>query len=123
MVPRPFPGAELFARTRIQAIIVELSTIESTFSAHIAKGIQGFAHPDYPAYRITMELLNATESYLWVSEITRDFDARELMPDCSQRAIRGSGLAYGAYLGADTEVGTISFMLYRVRVSERGYRA
>ena len=70
-----------------------------------------------------MELLNATESYLWVSEITRVFDARELMPDCSQRAIRGSGLAYGAYLGADTEVGTISFMLYRVRVSEKGYRA
>ncbi|ETW86965.1 Metallo peptidase M16 [Heterobasidion irregulare TC 32-1] len=85
-----------------KAIIVELSTIESTFSAHIAKGIQGFAHPDYPAYRITMELLNATESYLW-------------------RAIRGSGLAYGAYLGADTEVGTISFMLYRTSNSIKGY--
>jgi Zn-dependent M16 (insulinase) family peptidase len=32
-----------------------------------------------------------------------------------QRYIRGSGLAYGAYAGYDTEAGWVSFTLYRVR--------
>ena len=32
-----------------------------------------------------------------------------------QRYIRGSGLAYGAYIGYDLEAGRVSFTLYRVR--------
>jgi len=31
-----------------------------------------------------------------------------------QRYIRGSGLAYGAYVSADLEAGHLSFSLYRV---------
>jgi len=77
-----------------QAIVVTLPTIESSFVNHIGKGIQGFNHPDYPALRIASEVLCATESFLW-------------------RYIRGSGLAYGAYIGFDTEAGTITFTLYR----------
>jgi len=77
-----------------QAIVVTLPTIESSFVNHIGKGIQGFNHPDYPALRIASEVLCATESFLW-------------------RYIRGSGLAYGAYIGTDTEAGTITFTLYR----------
>jgi Zn-dependent M16 (insulinase) family peptidase len=33
-----------------------------------------------------------------------------------QRYIRGSGLAYGAYVGADLESGHVTFSLYRVSV-------
>ena len=33
---------------------------------HTSRGIQGFAHPDLPALRITLSMMNATESYLWV---------------------------------------------------------
>lgn len=77
-----------------RAIVVTLPTIESSFVNHIGKGIQGFDHPDYPALRVTAEVLSATESFLW-------------------RYIRGSGLAYGAYAGVDVEAGRVTFALYR----------
>ncbi|CAK5280254.1 unnamed protein product [Mycena citricolor] len=77
-----------------KAVVMSLPTIESTFSTHSAKAISGFNHPEYPAFRIALEVLNATESYLW-------------------RYIRGSGLAYGAYVSLDVESGLLSFSLYR----------
>lgn len=45
---------------------MSLPTIESSYVSHTSKGIQGFQHPDYAALRIASEVLNATESYLWV---------------------------------------------------------
>ncbi|KAF5377430.1 hypothetical protein D9615_005325 [Tricholomella constricta] len=77
-----------------KAIVMSLPTIESSYVTHTAKGIQGFDHPEYPAVRVALEVLNATESYLW-------------------RYIRGSGLAYGAYTSLDVEAGLLSFSLYR----------
>ncbi|KAI0673522.1 Metalloenzyme, LuxS/M16 peptidase-like protein [Trametes maxima] len=77
-----------------KAVVVSLPTIESAFATHTAKGVQGWAHPEYPAIRVAVEVLNATESYLW-------------------RYIRGSGLAYGASCGLDLEAGFVSFSLYR----------
>ncbi|KAH6917298.1 cytoplasmic protein [Coprinopsis sp. MPI-PUGE-AT-0042] len=77
-----------------KAVVMSLPTIESSFVTHSAKGIQGFDHADYPALRLAAEVLNATESYLW-------------------RYIRGSGLAYGAYVGLDPEAGLLTFSLYR----------
>jgi hypothetical protein len=44
-----------------------LATIESSFVQHTSVGIRGFDNPEYPALRIAQEVLNATESYLWVS--------------------------------------------------------
>lgn len=46
---------------------MSLPTIESSYATHSTKGIQGFNHPEYPTVRVTLEVLNATESYLWVS--------------------------------------------------------
>ncbi|EDR15625.1 uncharacterized protein LACBIDRAFT_300739 [Laccaria bicolor S238N-H82] len=77
-----------------KAIIMSLPTIESSYVTHTTKGIEGFNHPDYPVLRVALEVLNATESYLW-------------------RYIRGSGLAYGAYVSLDVEAGLLSFSLYR----------
>jgi Zn-dependent M16 (insulinase) family peptidase len=77
-----------------QAIVMSLSTIESSFATHTTNGIRGFEHPEYPAVRVALEVLNATESYLW-------------------RYIRGSGLAYGAYASLDVEAGFLNFSLYR----------
>ena len=45
---------------------MSLPTIESSFVHHTTKGIQGFDHPEYPAIRVALEILNATEGYLWV---------------------------------------------------------
>nr|GAT54909.1 predicted protein [Mycena chlorophos] len=77
-----------------KAVVMSLPTIESSYATHSSKAIQGFNHPEYPAFRVALEVLNATESYLW-------------------RYIRGSGLAYGAYVSSDIESGLLSFSLYR----------
>ncbi|KAF9229385.1 hypothetical protein BS17DRAFT_771387 [Gyrodon lividus] len=77
-----------------KATVVSLPTIESSYVNHTTKGIQGFNHPEFPALRVTLEVLNATESYLW-------------------RSVRGAGLAYGAYVSADREAGLLTFSLYR----------
>lgn len=46
---------------------MSLPTIESSYVTHTTKGIQGFDHPDYPVLRVALEVLNATESFLWVN--------------------------------------------------------
>jgi hypothetical protein len=50
----------------LQAIVMSLPTIESSFVTHTTKGIQGFDHSERPAIRVALEVLNATEGYLWV---------------------------------------------------------
>ncbi len=45
---------------------MSLPTIESSYATHTTKGISGFDNPEYPAIRVALEVLNATESYLWV---------------------------------------------------------
>ena len=49
-----------------QAIVMSSPTSESSFVIHTTKIIQGFDHSEYPAVRVTLEVLNATEGYLWV---------------------------------------------------------
>jgi hypothetical protein len=46
---------------------MSLPTIESSFVTHTTKGIQGFDHAEYPVIRLALEILNATEGYLWAS--------------------------------------------------------
>jgi Zn-dependent M16 (insulinase) family peptidase len=94
--------------------VVTLPTIESSFVNHIGKGIQGFNHPEYPALRVASEVLSATESFLWVRNWSSSISFHASEIPC-QRYIRGSGLAYGAYVGADLEAGRVAFTLYRVR--------
>jgi hypothetical protein len=43
-----------------------MATVESAFVVITTKGICGYNHPDFPALRVTLEVLDATESYLWV---------------------------------------------------------
>jgi Zn-dependent M16 (insulinase) family peptidase len=95
---------------------MSLPTIESSFVSHTTKGIQGFNDPRYPAIRMALEVLNATESYLWVSSIVIGVTFSLTVP--FQRYIRGSGLAYGAYVSLDLEAGLLGFSLYRVRWCE-----
>jgi len=85
-----------------KAVVMSLPTIESSFVMHTSKGIEGFSHPEYPAIRVALEVLNATESYLW-------------------RYIRGSGLAYGAYASLDVEAGLMTFSLYRSSNSMKAF--
>ncbi|KAJ7630999.1 Metalloenzyme, LuxS/M16 peptidase-like protein [Roridomyces roridus] len=95
--------SELGEKPVNKAVVMSLPTIESSFVTYSTKGIKGFNHPEYPAFRIALEVLNATESYLW-------------------RYIRGSGLAYGAYVSLDVESGLLSFSLYRSSNSMSAYK-
>ncbi|KAJ7169964.1 Metalloenzyme, LuxS/M16 peptidase-like protein [Mycena filopes] len=95
--------SELGEEPVTKAIVMSLPTIESSYVTHSAKAIKGFNHPEYPAFRVALEVLNATESYLW-------------------RYIRGSGLAYGAYVSLDVESGLLSFSLYRSSNSMDAYK-
>lgn len=95
--------SELGERPVTKAIVMSLPTIESSYVTHSTKAIKGFNHPEYPAFRVALEVLNATESYLW-------------------RYIRGSGLAYGAYVSLDVESGLLSFSLYRSSNSMAAYK-
>jgi len=52
---------------------------------------------------VALEALNASEGYLW-------------------RAIRGSGLAYGASVSKDGEAGLLTFSLYRSSNSIQAYK-
>jgi Zn-dependent M16 (insulinase) family peptidase len=90
---------------------MSLPTIESSFVTYTTKSIQGFSHPEHPAIQVAAEVLNATESYLWVGFTSSCITLNSHM---DQRYIRGSGLAYGAYVSLDLEAGLLSFSLYRV---------
>ncbi|KAH0838375.1 Metalloenzyme, LuxS/M16 peptidase-like protein [Lanmaoa asiatica] len=85
-------------------LLLACPAIESSFVNHTTKGIQGFDHPEFPALRVALEVLNATESFLW-------------------RSVRGAGLAYGAYVTADREAGLITFSLYRASLSSNNMEA
>jgi len=56
---------------------MSLPTIENSYALHTAKGIQGFDHAEYPVIRLALEILNATEGYLWVS-VSRKPPSRSL---------------------------------------------
>ena len=45
---------------------MNLPTVESSFVGISSRSLEGFNHPEYPSLRVTTEVLNATESYLWV---------------------------------------------------------
>ena len=47
---------------------MSLPTIESTFVFLTTKCIRGFDHSEYPMIRVALEVLNATEGYLWVRQ-------------------------------------------------------
>ncbi|EKM83806.1 hypothetical protein AGABI1DRAFT_124130 [Agaricus bisporus var. burnettii JB137-S8] len=85
-----------------KAVVMKLPTIESSYVMHSTKVIAGFGREEYPAIRVAMEVLNATEGYLW-------------------HYIRGSGLAYGAYISLDVEAGLLTFTLYRSSNSMAGF--
>ncbi|KAF8592090.1 hypothetical protein K439DRAFT_1401667 [Ramaria rubella] len=77
-----------------KAVVMTLPSIESAYAIHSTNTIRGFDHPEYPTLRVTLEVLNATEGFLW-------------------RFIRGAGLAYGAEISLDVEAGLLSFSTYR----------
>ncbi|GAA5957635.1 hypothetical protein JCM21900_000775 [Sporobolomyces salmonicolor] len=111
---QPFPRSELVPvklskdvmgtlgkRPAKKIIIYGISSIESSFAYHVAKGPDSWTHEDQPALTVARAVLNAMEGFLW-------------------KFIRGAGLAYGASISQDLESGLI---YYRVFKSPDSYAA
>ncbi|CDS09692.1 hypothetical protein LRAMOSA02369 [Lichtheimia ramosa] len=74
--------------------VVNLPTIENSFSLQTVKGPSNFGDPDIPALLVMSELLDTMEGIFW-------------------KFIRGQGLAYSCFLSTDVESGLISFTIYQ----------
>ncbi|KAF8307697.1 hypothetical protein DL93DRAFT_2064630 [Clavulina sp. PMI_390] len=85
-----------------KGIVLSLPTIESSYGIHVTRIFQGWDHPDAAIIKLACEVLDGSESFLW-------------------KYIRGSGLAYGANLGADLENGLLSLTLYKCPNSYQAY--
>jgi Zn-dependent M16 (insulinase) family peptidase len=76
------------------AIIVPMSTIDSSFALASAKGPTDYNDPTIPALLVAVSYLDAVEGPMW-------------------RAIRGTGLAYGTGFSRDLDGGFMQFRVYR----------
>jgi len=85
-----------------KVLLMSMPSIESSYAYHVAKGPQGFDHPDNPALVVAISVLNAMESFLW-------------------KAIRGTGLAYGASIGSNAETGHVYLNIYRSPDSSKAF--
>lgn len=47
--------------------MLSLPTIESSYAIHTTKSISGWDHPDGATLKLACEVLDGTESFLWVS--------------------------------------------------------
>ncbi|GAA5981276.1 hypothetical protein JCM10908_004049 [Rhodotorula pacifica] len=87
-----------------KAIVYGISSIESCFAYHVAKGPDSWTHPDQAALTVARAVLNAMESYLW-------------------KFLRGAGLAYGASIHQDIESGLVYFRVYKSPDSHAAFLA
>ncbi|GAA5972730.1 hypothetical protein JCM11641_002994 [Rhodosporidiobolus odoratus] len=102
----PFPAQQLapVIRTRNlltslgrspakKGVLYTLSSSESTYLLTRAR-CPDHEHPDFSAIALAGTCLSATNSFLW-------------------NAVRGPGLAYGAYVTADAESGVLGFLAFK----------
>ncbi|ORZ20228.1 Metalloenzyme, LuxS/M16 peptidase-like protein [Absidia repens] len=76
------------------AYVVNLPSIENSFSLHSAKCPHRFDDPDIAPLLVMIELLDTMEGYFW-------------------KLIRGQGLAYSCFLDANAEAGLLTFTIYQ----------
>jgi hypothetical protein len=61
---------ELGAKPARKLVVFGVSSIESCFGYHIARGPDSPTHPDQAALTVARSVLNAMESFLWKCELT-----------------------------------------------------
>jgi Zn-dependent M16 (insulinase) family peptidase len=86
------------------AVIVPMSTIDSSFLLSTAKGLEDYNDPSLPALMVAISFLDSVEGPTWT-------------------AIRGTGLAYGANFRKDIDAGHVAFSIYRSPDVHRAFNA
>ncbi|KAM0793508.1 hypothetical protein ACM66B_000947 [Microbotryomycetes sp. NB124-2] len=74
-------------------VLYESPAGKSSYSRHMAKGC-GCEHPDWPALEVAISMLDSSEGPLWT-------------------AIRGPGLAYGAWIAHSIASETTTFVVFK----------
>ncbi|OTA99939.1 hypothetical protein M426DRAFT_247265 [Hypoxylon sp. CI-4A] len=88
----------------VGATIVPIRAIDSSYSISSSKGLLSYTDPDVPALLVAMQYLEVVEGTLW-------------------NAVRGNGLAYGAYFAKELDGGYLHFKVYRSPLASKAITA
>ncbi|KAK6075350.1 peptidase m16 inactive domain-containing protein [Seiridium cupressi] len=88
----------------VGAIILPMTTIDSSFSVSSSKGITSFSDPMVPSLLVAAQYLETVEGPLWT-------------------AVRGNGLAYGVYFAKEVDGGYVHFKVYRSPMASKAIAA
>ena len=78
----------------VGAILVPMTTLDSSYSVSTAAGLASYADPRMAAFLVAVGYLEAVEGPLW-------------------NAVRGNGLAYGTSFSRDVDAGALQYRVYR----------
>ncbi|KAK8047446.1 hypothetical protein PG996_015510 [Apiospora saccharicola] len=78
----------------VGAVLLPMTSIDSSFSVSTARGLTSWADPAVPALLVAIQYLETVEGPLW-------------------NAVRGNGLAYGVFIAKEVDGGYIHFKTYR----------
>ncbi|CAM1507927.1 Fc.00g047750.m01.CDS01 [Cosmosporella sp. VM-42] len=78
----------------VGAIIIPMTTLDSSYSVSSSPGLESFTDPRLPAIMVAIGYLETAEGPLW-------------------NAVRGAGYAYGSYFSRDINSGILSYRVYR----------
>ncbi|RDA87601.1 hypothetical protein CP532_3949 [Ophiocordyceps camponoti-leonardi (nom. inval.)] len=76
------------------AVIIPMTTLDSSYSVSSARSISSLSDPRFPAIMVAIGYLESVEGPLW-------------------NAVRGRGYAYGSYFSRSFDSGIISYRVYR----------
>ncbi|KAI1844009.1 hypothetical protein JX266_009875 [Neoarthrinium moseri] len=88
----------------VGAIIIPMTTIDSSYSVSSSKGITSFSDPMVPSLLVAAAYLETVEGPLW-------------------NAVRGNGLAYGVYFAKEVDGGYVHFKVYRSPMASKAIAA
>ena len=78
----------------VGAVILPMTTLDTSYSVSTTVGLKSFQDPRLPAVLVAIGYLESVEGPLW-------------------NAVRGNGLAYGTSFGRENDAGTLTFRVYR----------
>lgn len=87
-------NAEGQAPGSVGAVILPMSSLDSSYSVSTAKGLTSYDDPRIPAMLVAIGYLEAVEGPLW-------------------NAVRGNGLAYGTHFNRELDWGFLQYKVYR----------
>ncbi|RYP68087.1 hypothetical protein DL771_006829 [Monosporascus sp. 5C6A] len=105
-IPKPYTLLNDEGRNpgSIGAVIIPMTTIDSSYSVSTGKGLTSFTDPAVPALLVACQYLETVEGPLW-------------------NAARGNGLAYGVYFAKEVDGGWVDFKVYRSPLASKAISA